>query len=371
MANPAFTCTLNTWVSGATIYANFTYSRSGTFPYSDSALPTPTMTIAGTTFSDTDFANRVHSGVNIGSITTTTFSKTVSSNGTYGVTWSCGTGYRSDFAGTWNGSATVSGAATPPGGGYINGVSTYWDSSANEIRVHADSVGVSSTGGASLTGLNFTITDAPYVSGIARRDIAVSSNGAASTLSNSLSTWGGTPIDIGSNKLIYLGLYAANSAGAYRYQGGTIVTAPAPATISAQIVGQDSATFAYSLPSDYGYYSKTVEYSIDGGNTWNIVDTISSSSATTGTFFVTGLTPNEAYTLQSRVRTNAGTTYNASIAFIPKGIAPRLYGSANAETTKTAMFYGPVNSQAARVKKIYCSINGRAYPCFTDYKVRS
>lgn len=126
MANPNFNCTLNAWVSGNTIYANFTYSRSGSYSYYDITLPTPTMTIAGETFYDNDFANRVHSGVTVGSITSSTFSKSVG-NGTYGVTWNCGSGQRSDFAGSWSTSVVVN-TGTGPSSIAIKFNSASWNS---------------------------------------------------------------------------------------------------------------------------------------------------------------------------------------------------------------------------------------------------
>ena len=114
MANPYFTCVLDVWVTGTTIHARMHYYRSGTYTYQDTAFPNPTMSIAGQNFEDSGFGNWVRSGINVGDVYTTEFTKSVSANGTYGVSFSAGSGYRSDFAGTWSGSATVTEAYTDP-----------------------------------------------------------------------------------------------------------------------------------------------------------------------------------------------------------------------------------------------------------------
>lgn len=104
MANQYFTCELEAWRSGTTLYGRMHYYRTDgqTYTYTDTSFPTPTMDLAGSTYSDTDFANRVHAGINIGNVYSTTFSRSVAGSGNRTVTWTAGSGGRSDFAGTWS-----------------------------------------------------------------------------------------------------------------------------------------------------------------------------------------------------------------------------------------------------------------------------
>ena len=82
MANQYFTCELETWVSGTTIYARMHYYRAQTYHYQDTSFPNPTMTIAGQSFTDSGFGDWVRGGIDVGDVRTTTFSKSVSANGT-------------------------------------------------------------------------------------------------------------------------------------------------------------------------------------------------------------------------------------------------------------------------------------------------
>lgn len=150
MANQYFSCALDVWVDGATIYARMHYWRTGTYYYQDTAFPNPTMTIAGQNFEDSGFGNWVRSGIDVGDVYTTTFSKTVSSNGTYGVSFNAGSGYRSDFQGSWSGSATVTSIVVAPNTPSISGSNT--DSYKNKITWGTSSFGNPSSGTVYLYG---------------------------------------------------------------------------------------------------------------------------------------------------------------------------------------------------------------------------
>ena len=102
MANANFTCVLDAWREGTTLYGRMHYYRSGSYFYKDLTFPNPTMNLGGTTYTDTAFGDRVRSGIYVGDVYTTTFSRTVSGTGTRTVTFTAGSGQRSDFAGTWN-----------------------------------------------------------------------------------------------------------------------------------------------------------------------------------------------------------------------------------------------------------------------------
>ena len=126
MANQYFTCELHASVSGSNVSAYMRYYRSGSYFYQDQAFPTPTMTIDGTNYSDTGFGNRVHNGISIGDVSTTTYTKSCA-NGNRTVTFSAGSGYRSDFSGTWSTTVNVN-ASSPPSGASMSWVSHTWNS---------------------------------------------------------------------------------------------------------------------------------------------------------------------------------------------------------------------------------------------------
>lgn len=151
MANPNFTCVLDAWREGTTLYGRMHYYRSGSYLYRDSTFPDPTMNLGGTVYTDTDFGNRVRSGIYVGDVYTTTFSRTVSGTGTRTVTFAAGAGQRSDFEGTW--SVDVGGfpgTYTPPATPTISVVS----STARSITIiyGTTSFGNPSTGTVTLYG---------------------------------------------------------------------------------------------------------------------------------------------------------------------------------------------------------------------------
>lgn len=279
-----------------------------------------------------------------------------SSGGTYSWTFNNPSGGVLGCSGT----LTIPSQGTAPSGGYINGITSAWNSVANEVQVSTTSAGVTNTGGVSLSGLEWNITENPYTSGIARLSIALPSNGAASTLSNSLSTYSGTNINLLPNMMVYCGLYAVNQYGDYRYNAGTIVTVPGPATVSAGTIGPNFVEVAYSTTADGGYYDKTIEYSLDQTN-WVHGVTLSGSAATSGSFYVTGLTPLTSYTIYTRVTTTAGSTSNANRIVANTVAMPtidKFYGSVNSQSKRASLIYGSDNGQSVFILKMYGSDNG-------------
>lgn len=104
MANPYFTCELEAWRSGQTLYGRMHYYRTDglTYTYTDYAFPDPTMNLGGAVYTDTAFGNAVRNGIDVGSVYTTTFSRVVSGSGTRTVTFTASAGERGDFEGTWS-----------------------------------------------------------------------------------------------------------------------------------------------------------------------------------------------------------------------------------------------------------------------------
>lgn len=92
------------------------------------------------------------------------------------------------------------------------------------------------------------------------------------------------------------------------------ITLPAVATTSLRKATSNSLQINYSYPADGEYYSsKTIEYSIDGGTTWNTGYSWNISGAISGFFTISGLSANTQYTVKTRITTTAGSTNNADL----------------------------------------------------------
>ena len=322
MANAGFTCTLHAWAEGSSIKAYFTYNRTdgGSYFYQDTYLPTPTMTIAGTGYSDSSFANAVHNGVYVGSVNTSTFTKSGLANGTYTVTWSCGSGGRSDFQGSWSTQVTVS-ATAPPTGIAVSLNSRTW----NTIKINASITGWGRGGSTSSRSLQVLAGDTSMpASGVfgnwPRRMTNLgnvtsgSGNVTSSSTSQGSSTWyvkGCTPFKIAS--------YATNGAADTRARNTTTYYTP-PAPLASITQSQSGSNTANSV---------THTIKIQGAG---------SSSNTSN-----------AVTTQYRYSTNGGSSYTnwASIS-----------GTATAWTEKSFTFtstYGA--SIKVQARQVYQSLN--------------
>lgn len=206
--------------------------------------------------------------------------------------------------------------------------------------------------------------------GVAQRDFqqagvaqyAASFNTLSSTvtINNSSTRINNPQFTIGPNNTYYIGLYAQNSGSAeYRYTGGQYTTIPLAPTVALDSVTDTTATFSYSTVADGGALTKTIEYSLDG-TTWYTGTTVSTGSASSGTFTITGLTAGTTYNVQTRVTTSAGSTAGPTV--IVTTSAPvatcALYGSLNGQTKKVKKLYGSLNGQTKLIKKLYGSVNG-------------
>lgn len=125
-----------------------------------------------------------------------------------------------------SGTITLPAQGSAPSGGYVTGLTSVWDPVNQEVVVSVQSLGVND-GGLTLDSLNWNITEVPYVAGVARISRAFT-NGGSSSLSNSLNEYTGTTITLQPNTTYYVGIYAHNAAGEYRYNGGTFTTASIP-----------------------------------------------------------------------------------------------------------------------------------------------
>ena len=292
-------------------------------------------------------------GYSLGSYSLNNTSFSVSTSQTSAsVGWTSGDGVSGSFT------VTFSSGGTAPSDGFTSGITTYWDDAASEIRVHSTSVGVANTGSSALTQLKWTITEVPYAAGTARRSIDVANNGDPSTISNTLSTYTGSTIDIGPNKQLYTGLYAVNNAGDYRYNGGTFVTTPGPTTVSTGTITNSSIVINYTTMADGGYYSKDIQYSLDDGATWTTGATVNTGSATSGSFTISGLSQSTVYTVMTRTSAASGNTEGTAMSVTTAGPKATLYGSVSDQSTKIKRLYCSVGGQSRRVKKLYASVGG-------------
>lgn len=256
--------------------------------------------------------------------------------------------------GTYSGSFTVNfpAGATGPSGGYISSKNPGTDT----ITLTG---GITNNGtGATKTYVELIVLERAYTEGgIPQRFEGFNAMSATKTITNSSSISAGG-ITISPNKRYYAGVYADNGVEVYRYDGGTVVTKAKAPTVELTSVEGDEATFSYSQPADGGYYTKYVEYSLDGGSSWTTAATISGTSASSGTFTISGLSSGTTYTIKTRTRTTAGSSTAPDIEFTVgavKGVVP-----VNGTLTELGSILGSVDGTATQITKILYSKNGIA-----------
>lgn len=183
---------------------------------------------------------------------------------------------------------------------------------------------------------------------------------ATKTITNSSEATGGS-LTITANSTYYAGVYATNGVLDNRYNYGAVYTLPLAPTLSAGTVTDTTATLAYSTLADGGALAKTIEYSLDNGTTWNTGATVSTGSASSGSFMITGLTAGTSYTILTRATTTAGSTAGTTVYVTTTGgqSSAKLYGSVNNQTKEIKKLYGSVNGQTKLITKLYGSVNGQ------------
>lgn len=161
------------------------------------------------------------------------------------------------------------------------------------------------------------------------------------------------------NTRYYFGGYATNTADGgdtNKIEGQFVTKAEAP-TVQFVSATPNSATLSYSVGADGGYHGRSVQYSLDGGNTWRTGATISGSAAKTGTFVINGLLSGASYTIQTRTLTTVGATNGESVSFdtlvSEADNENRFYGSVNGLARKINAIYGGVEGTARRIIRLY------------------
>lgn len=355
MANPNFTCTLEAWRSGTTLYGRMHYYRSGSYLYKDTNFPTPTMDLGGTVYYDTDFANRVHSGIYVGDVYSTTFSRTVAGSGNRTVTWTAGSGIQSDFAGTWSETVYFPSTVTAPTGLSASNVVSHVDGFSAKISV----TGWGGAGDASSRARGLSIRTYDASSLITPRIYTqVFSNTMSSviTATNSQHTGGDSGFTIAPNTRYTLSCGATNGTlSTSQLRIGNYVTL-ASAPVITYDVSQSSVEINYSVDADGGFYDTDVEYSLDGGTTWTNIETITGGVATIGSVTIP-IDPNANYVIYVRTNTTAGASLSDPIVINREH---ELYGSYNEKARRITKLYGSSSNQSVAINKLYGSVNGES-----------
>lgn len=314
MANQYFTCVLDAWRDGTTLYGRMHYYRTDglTYPYQDSNFPNPTMNLGGTVFEDSDFGNRVRSGLTIGDVYTTTFSRTVAGSGDRTVTFTAGSGIRSDFAGTWSAVVNFPDPYTNPSTPSVSIAERY----TNGAKFN---VSVSSYG-------NPSAANGRYIEAAILEQNSYGSNYRYSTASNTASSaitvnnnsnQGGT-LTIKSNTRYYYGGYVSNTQRSVSTITGQFYTLPkAPTARNFTALSSSSASFDIAeisegtgqitqLQYQYGPHGGTASQWSDWQNAG------ATGNKQTRTVTLTGLLPGTSYDVA--VRTLAGTSDYSTIS---------------------------------------------------------
>lgn len=359
MANQHFSCALDGWRDGTTLYGRMHYWRTDglTYTYQDASFPDPTMDLgSGSTFADSTLGDAVRNGVNVGDIYGGTFSRTVSGTGTRTITYTADSGLRSDFAGSWSASVGgFPGTSSPPTNIGASNIRSGQDSFTANVTL--GSWGENNTGsGSRYRELQCWTYDASSLVE-PRRYQAVYSDSLSGDITVSNTSSGS--LTIMPNTEYTLGVYASNGAqdtGSQRV--GDYTTLPPTATISNIDVTTTTATFTYAVPDQGGAYNMTLKYQLDGGSAVT-VDTLTGSGTKTGTFTVSGLTPGTTHTIIATLSTSAGEVVSNTVTFDTATPNPKLYGSVNGQTKQISKLYGSVNGQTKEIRKLYGSVNGQ------------
>lgn len=185
-----------------------------------------------------------------------------------------------------------------------------------------------------------------------KRTVATAVTSSAVTITNDSSTGGNLTIQ--PNTQYYYGGYADNTQAHVNTITGQFVTLAEAATVTLNSVTGRTATFNYSVGADGGQYDRKLEYSLDGV-TWTTAATITTGSAETGTFTITGLDGNTSYTLKSRIKTTAGISNDTDVSFTTLHL---LYGSVGDTAKGINKLYGSVGGQTKEITKLYGSVGG-------------
>ena len=218
-----------------------------------------------------------------------------------------------------SGTITIGSQTSPPTGLSVSLVEKYTDGA--KFNVSVSSYGNPSS--ASGRWIEAGISDTNSWAGNLRSANKTNTSSSSITVNNSSTKT--TSLTIQPNTRYYFGGYAWNTVHDTSGMFGNFVTlAPSP-TVTVGSVSGNSATINYSTVADGGYYNKTIQYSTDGGTTWQTGATVTGGSAQSGSFTIDNL-PGGENTVLVRTNTTSGSDSPISITI---------------EIEKLAKFYGP------------------------------
>lgn len=268
-------------------------------------------------------------------------------------------------------SGSVPSKGSVPSGGYVNNLSSTWNSVTGTY-------GVTSNGGVELNANELKVLMAPYVAGVPARQYNASTSSIGPrtvTVTNSSPTANDPTWVIKGCGLYYTGVYAANQIGAYRYQGPTIYTPPAPGQFSYTDpggVGPKTYTvnftgMAANNVTDYdpSELTRTVRYKIDDGQ-WVYQQESVQAAITDNTTFSVTIPASSNATVEGWMNYRGNSSELVSVVITNSNSPVDLYGSVNGETTLITKLYGSVNGESVKIEKLYASVDGVARKVFED-----
>lgn len=194
-----------------------------------------------------------------------------------------------------------------------------------------------------------------------RWSIAKNTTSSTITVNNSSSTNGGpngAGYTITGNTKYYYGGYATNTSLTTNTMAGNFVTLPPAPTITVSNITTTTATIKWATTADGGFYSKNIVAS-GAGLSSKTIATVSTGTASSGTYSLTGLTPSTKYTITYYAKTTSGSSTTKTVSFTTANTSSMLYGSVSGKTTKIHSFYGSVNGKTTGITKLYGSVGGQ------------
>ena len=306
------------------------------------------------------------------SATTGTFSCTVSnvsaSTTSKSVTASLSAGSVASGSASWT--LSFGASASAPSGGYVNSITSTWNS------MHA-TFGVTSNGGAALTSIQLKVLKAAYVAGVPARQYNSSSSSIGPytvTVDNNSPTTSTAPTWVFEGcSMYYTGVYAANSAGAYRYQGPTFYTPPAPVVFSyteTGTPGEYQVTMTGDPNKNDSTYTaaqltRSFRYKIDNGN-WVNSESDANRPLDANTTVTITIPASSTATIEGWM-TYQGLQSEVGTFTITNSSSPvHLYGSVSDQSKEIIHLYGSVNGRSTKITKLYASVGGVAKKIFED-----
>ena len=151
-----------------------------------------------------------------------------------------------------------------------------------------------------------------------------------------------TSLSVAPNTTYHYGLYAWNTVTDNSTVPGTFTTLPAKLANVELAKSGSTATVNFTTTADGGALPKTIQYSTDGGTTWAAGATVTSGSATSGSFTIS-LSGARSVLVRASTTVGGGEATQVDIDFVG------LYGSVGGEAKAITGLYGSVGGEAVRI----------------------